>query len=168
MFATLARDIRYAASDDNLGAATNVHVDHDRATYEYSLRQVLPIDEAEELLRRRWAAYNIWKPIATVESFPLAVCDARTIYREDLLPTGVGTRPGEPLLPRVGLGVVYNPDQRWFYYPSMTADEALILKMWDTDETRPQWAAHSAFADPTSPDDPKPRVSLDARFLAFF
>lgn len=168
MFASLARDMRFAANNDNLGAATNVHVDHDQATYEYSLRQVLPSEEADELLRHRWAAYNIWKPLRAVESMPLTVCDARTIHKEDLIPTGVGTSPGEPLLPRTGLGVIYRPNQEWYYYPRMTADEALILKMWDTDQARPQWAAHSAFVDPTSPMDAAPRVSLDARFIAFF
>ncbi|GGX95577.1 hypothetical protein GJV26_02430 [Massilia dura] len=168
MFASLARDMRFAATNENLGAATNVHVDHDQATYEYSIRQVLPPDEANELLQRRWAAYNIWKPLRTVESMPLAVCDARTIRKEDLIPTAVGTSPDEPLLPRTGLGVLYRSDQNWYYYPLMTADEALILKMWDTDQSRPQWAAHSAFDDPTSPTDAQPRVSLDARFVVFF
>lgn len=168
MFASLARDMRFATNNDNLGAADNVHVDHDQATYEYSLRQVLPAEEADSLLQRRWAAYNIWKPLATVESKPLTVCDARTIFKEDLLPTGVGTRPEEPLLPIVGLGVIYNPAQQWYYYSSMTADEALVFKMWDTDQSRPQWAAHSAFVDPTSPLQAAPRVSLDARFIAFF
>ena len=168
MFHHLARDMREAPSTENLGAATNVHVDHDQATYEYNIRKCLPSGEADALLNRRWAAYNIWKPIAPVEKLPLAVCDARTIFKENLIPTGVGTRPGEPLLPRTGLGITYSPEQRWFYFPNMTSDEALVLKMWDTDRARAQWAAHSAFVDPTSKSDAKPRVSLDARFIAFY
>lgn len=168
MFHHLARDMRLQASNENLGAATNAHVDHDQATYEYNIRRCLPPAEATELLSRRWAAFNIWKPIAPVEKLPLAVCDARTVFDRDLIPTDVGTRPNEPLLPRTGLGVVFNPEQRWFYFPNMTADEALVLKMWDTDSDRPQWAAHSAFVDPTSKVDARPRVSLDARFIAFY
>lgn len=50
-----------------------------------------------------------------------------------MVPTAVGTSPGEPLLPQTGLGVIYRPGQEWYYYPRMTPDEALILKMWDTD-----------------------------------
>lgn len=103
-----------------------------------------------------------------MESFPLAVCDARTVFERDLIPTGVGTRPGEPLLPRTGLGVRFNPEQRWAYFPQMRADEALLLKMWDTDQNQPQWAAHTAFEDPTTPEDALPRVSLDARFLVLY
>ncbi|MDT4847151.1 hypothetical protein FQZ97_812000 [compost metagenome] len=99
---------------------------------------------------------------------PLAVCDARTVFQDDLIPTGVGTRPGEPLLPRTGLGVCYNAAQRWYYFPDMAEDEALVLKMWDTESERSQWAAHTAFSDPTSKPDAAPRVSLDARFIAFF
>ena len=136
--------------------------------YEYSIRQVLSPEAADELLARPWAAYNVWKPLQTVEKMPLAVCDARTILEKDLVPTSVGTRPGEPLLPRIGLGVVYNPIQRWHYFPTMTRDEALILKMWDTDTSRPQWAAHSAFVDPDSDADANARVSPDARFVVFF
>ncbi|MNF90765.1 hypothetical protein D3C84_733440 [compost metagenome] len=128
----------------------------------------MPVGEADALLSRRWAAYNIWKPLAPVEKLSLAVCDARTVLKKNLIPTDVGTRPGEPLLPTTGLGVAFNPEQRWFYFPDMTADEALVLKMWDTDSDRPQWAAHSAFVDPTSKSDAKPRVSLDARFIAFY
>lgn len=124
--------------------------------------------EADALLSRRWAAFNIWKPIAPVEKFPLAVCDARTVFADDLIPTDVGTRPGEPLLPKTGLGLVFNPKQRWFYFSDMTAKEALVLKMWDSESHRPQWAAHSAFEDPNSKKDASPRVSLDARFIAFY
>lgn len=167
MFNSLARDMRLKANDDNLGAGLNVHVDHDRATYEHYMRLELG-EEAEEWLSRRWAAYNIWKPLRTVEMYPLAVGDARKIQASDLVLTAVGTRPGEPLLPRTGLGVIYNPEQRWYYFPLMTADETLILKMWDTDASRPQWAAHSAFEDPTTEPDAEPRVSMDARFIAFF
>lgn len=167
MFHHLDRDMREAPSDD-LGAATNAHVDHDQATYEYNIRRCLPAGEADALLSRRWAAYNIWKPIGPVEKLPLAVCDARTVFEKNLIATGVGTRPGEPLLPRTGLGGVFDPEQRWFYFPDMSADEALVLNMWDTDSDRPQWAAHSAFVDPTSKSEAKHRVSLDARFIAFY
>lgn len=47
MFASLARDMRESANDENLGPATNVHVDHDQATYEYSMTQVMPPEEVE-------------------------------------------------------------------------------------------------------------------------
>lgn len=165
MFHHLVRDMGRAPSDDNLVASNNTHVDHDQETYESHIRRCLPAGEADVLLGRRWAAYSIWKPMAPVEKLPLAVCDARTVFGENLISR---TRPDEPHLRRAGLGVSFDPKQRWFYFPDMTIDEALVLKIWDTDRKLPQWVAHSAFVDPTSKSDARPRVVLDGRFIAFY
>jgi hypothetical protein len=165
MFHHVVRDMAGARSDDSLTASTNTHVDHDQATYESHIRRCLPAGEADVLLSRRWAAYSIWKPMAPVEKLPLAVCDARTVFDENLISR---TRRDGPHPRQAGLGVAFNPKQRWFYFPDMTIDEALVLKIWDTDKNLPQWVAHSAFVDPTSESDARPRVALDGRFIAFY
>ena len=121
--------------------------------------------EAEKLLARRFAVVNVWKPIGwPVEVAPLAVCDARTIGPGDLVPTD--------LLYRDRKGEVYSmrfaPKHRWYYFPRMRPDEAMLLKCYDSAHDRARFTAHSAFDDPTSPVDARSRESIEVRTLAFF
>jgi hypothetical protein len=62
----------------------------------------------------------------------------------------------------------FNPDHRWYYYPAMRANEAMLLKCYDSDEGVARFTAHSAIDDPTSPEAAKPRESIEVRTLAFF
>lgn len=168
LFHTASRNLRKAPSEVNYAAASNVHIDYNQASYEHQIRQFLGESEADIWLKRRWAAYNIWKPFETVEMDPLAVCDARTVEEKDLILCGMGTKPTEPLWPVKGINVMFNENHQWYYFPHMSADEALVIKLCDTDQSNPQWTAHSAFSDPTSPLNPAPRVSMEGRFIAFF
>ena len=42
-------------------------------------------DEAEELLRKPFAIVNVWRPLKPVESFPLTMCDTRSVDGESRL-----------------------------------------------------------------------------------
>jgi hypothetical protein len=122
-------------------------------------------DEADELLNHRYAFINVWRPVrGPVEEQPLAVCDATSMTLKDFVPTDLkyADRTGEVY------SVAYNPAHRWFYFPQMKADEALLLKCFDSDEHRTQFTAHSAFEDPTSPPNAAPRESIEARTILFF
>jgi hypothetical protein len=51
----------------------------------------------------------------------------------------------------------------------MTPDEALIFKVFDTNaDAGVRFTAHSAFDDPNTPADARPRESIELRALAFF
>ena len=64
--------------------------------------------------------------------------------------------------------VKFNPDHRWFYFPEMTAGEALLLKCYDSaTDGRARFAPHTAFVDPTTPEDAPPRESIELRTLVF-
>ena len=65
--------------------------------------------------------------------------------------------------------VVYNPDQRWYYFPRMMPDEIVLLKCFDslTDGTA-RWTCHGAFNDPNTPAGAAPRESIEIRTLLFF
>jgi hypothetical protein len=66
-------------------------------------------------------------------------------------------------------GVRHTPAHRWFYYPAMTRDEAMVFKCDDSaTDGRARWTAHSAFDDPTSPANARPRESIEIRTLVFF
>ena len=143
-----------------------VHNDYTLKSGPQRVRDLLPPEEAEELLQHRFAVINVWRPIrGPVQESPLAVCDARSITQEDFIPTDLvyRDRKGEIYL------VAFSPSHRWFYFPHMQTNEALLLKCYDSmDDGRARFTAHSAFADPTSPPDAPARESIEVRTLAFF
>lgn len=146
------------------GPVRFAHNDYTESSGPQRVRDLLG-DEGEAVLRRRCAVINVWKPICSpVQEAPLAVCDARTIGAGDLIPTDLNyrDRTGEVYSLR------FNPEHRWFYFPNMQANEAMLLKCFDSDRSRARFTAHSAFDDPTSPPEARPRESIEVRTLAFF
>jgi hypothetical protein len=145
--------------------ATSVHNDYTLKSAPQRVRDLLPADEAEALLRKRFAIINVWRPIrAPLRDAPIAVCDARTISTEDFIPADLKypDRNGEVYVVR------YNPKHRWYYFPQMLADEALLLKCYDSaDDGRARFTAHAAFVDPTTPPHDPGRESIEVRALVF-
>lgn len=141
-----------------------VHVDHTARSGPQRVRDLLP-NEAEKLLRGRVQVINIWRPIrGPLRDTPLAVCDARSVKPEQLVASDLvyPNRVGETY------SVLFDPGHRWFYAPEMRADEALLLKCYDSNgDGRARFAPHSAFTDPTTPADALPRESIEIRALVF-
>ncbi|HKK22305.1 MAG TPA: CmcJ/NvfI family oxidoreductase [Pseudohaliea sp.] len=123
-------------------------------------------EEAEALRQRRFAIINAWRPInGPVFDQPLVLCDAGSIADGDLI--AMERRAEE----RVGeLQVaLFNPAQRWYYYPRMQPHELLLFKTYDSAEDgRARFTPHSSFADPAAPADAPARESLETRCLVFF
>lgn len=71
-------------------------------------------------------------------------------------------------LESASLGVAYDPNLRWHYFSSMTWDEALLLKVFDSADDRAKWTAHGAFVNPQAPTDAAPRGSIEVRTLLSF
>ncbi len=142
-----------------------VHNDYTEWSGPQRVRDILP-DEAEALLQRRFAIVQVWRPIRLpVESFPLAICDARTVSTDDLVIS-------ERRYPnRVGqtYAITCNQQHKWFWFPRMRREEAIVFKVYDSEKDgRARWTAHTAFDDPTSPPHARPRESIEIRTLAFF
>lgn len=143
----------------------NVHVDY---TIDSAPRRVRALmgDEAEELVRGRFAIINVWRPIrAPLRDSPLAVADASSI--------GIGQLVAADLIYPDRTGGIYyvtfSPSHRWFYVPSMRLDEVLIFRNYDS-HTRclGHVAAHCAFQDPTKWPVVEPRASVEARAVVLF
>jgi hypothetical protein len=146
-------------------AVHRAHNDYTEWSGPQRVRDLLP-DEAEELLKRRFAIIQVWRPIRhPVETDPLAICDARSVSFDDFVIS-------ERRYPnRVGQTYVvkHNPRHKWYWLPRMRRDEALVFKVYDSlQDGRARWTAHTAFADPTSPPNARPRESIEIRTLAFF
>ena len=143
----------------------SVHNDYTEWSAPQRVRELLG-DEAEGLLAHRFAIIQVWRAInRPIQSNPLAIADARSLARDDLI-------AAERRYPhRVGetYQVRYNPAHRWFYFPAMRRDEALVFKVFDSEKDgRARFTAHTSFTDPTTPPGAPPRQSIEARTFAFF
>jgi hypothetical protein len=142
-----------------------VHNDYSLKSAPRRVRDHLP-DEADRLLSNRFAEINVWRAIrGPVESSPLALCDSRSLAPQDSVPTDLVYRD------RVGeiLGFIYNPQHRWYYFPRMERNEAILLKCYDSkDDGRARFTAHTSFEDPNSQPNAAPRESIEVRALLFW
>ena len=141
------------------------HNDYTEWSGPQRVRDLLP-DEAETLLQRRFAIIQVWRPIRNpVETFPLAIADAQSLSPDDLVVS-------ERRYPnRVGqtYTITYNPHHQWYWFPRMRRDEAIVFKVYESlKDGRARWTAHTAFEDPTSLPNARPRESIEIRTLAFF
>jgi hypothetical protein len=142
-----------------------VHNDYTEWSAPQRVRDILP-DEADELLKRRFAIIQVWRPIRhPVETYPLAMADARTLAPEDMI-ISERRAPG-----RIGqtYAIRYNPAHKWYWFPRMRREEAYVFKVFDSEKDgRARWTAHTAFEDPTTPPHARPRESIEIRTMAFF
>jgi hypothetical protein len=140
-----------------------VHNDYTESSAPQRVRDLLP-EEAESLMTKRFAVINFWKPLyAPVHEAPLAICDAQTLRKEDCIETELRypDRTGEIY------SFSYSERHRWFYFPEMTPDEALLIKCFDSAEGPSGFTAHTAVRDPNTRPGARPRQSIEVRTLAF-
>jgi hypothetical protein len=143
----------------------SAHNDYTEWSAPQRVRDLLP-DEAEKLLAHRFAIIQVWRAInQPIQTNPLAIADARSVPFADLMiaERRYPNRVGQTYRLR------YNPEHRWFYFPEMRRDEALVFKVFDSaKDGRARFTAHTAIDDPRTPPEAPPRQSIEARALAFF
>ncbi len=143
---------------------------------------ISPADAERALTGGRFAIINVWRNIADtpVAVRPLALCDGRSVDPQDLVVFEIHyqDRIGENYFAK------HAPAHRWYYYPTMTRAEALLIKQWDSagvlarsdgaladgsDTSAPcTFSFHSAFADPASPPDAPDRWSIEVRCMILY
>jgi hypothetical protein len=144
-----------------------VHNDYTEKSGPQRVRDLLsPADAERWLSGRRFAFINVWRPInGTVETAPLAVADATSVPYADFVAADLvyADRTGEIH------DVVYRPEHRWYYVSQQRQDEVMLLKCYDSarDGTA-RFTAHTAFDDPTSPPDARPRESIEIRTMVLY
>jgi hypothetical protein len=127
---------------------------------------------------RRAVVTSCWRVLSPPsQDWPLALCDSRTVAEGDGAPVTtyfVDTLPADPFGPvehlkPVGSGwrLRANPAHEWWYFPGMTSDEVLLIKLGDTDRSAAGPAPHTAFPDPTV-HGALPRLSIEVRTFAYF
>jgi len=144
---------------------------HDDQTFRSAperVRRHLPPEEAAWRLQRRFAIINFWRPVGgRVQQAPLAICDARTIKPEDLIPSDLvyPDWTGETY------AFAFSPRHRWYWHPLQTPNEATLIKVYDSaTEGRARLTAHTAFDLPDTlvPAGAAPRRSVELRALVFW
>lgn len=71
----------------------------------------------------------MWRPtFSPLEDHPLAVCDARTVDKSDLVPADLiyPHHMGEKF------DVLWNERHKWYYLSNMNAEEGILLKNFDS------------------------------------
>lgn len=145
--------------------AKGAHNDYTVNSGPQRVRDFFPA-EADYLLSHRFAIVNVWRPaVGPVQESPFGICDAQSIDPADFVATDLiyPRRRGEILAIR------YNPAHRWYYFPYMQTDEAMLLKCYDSaTDGRARMTAHTGFDDPTSAHDAPPRESIETRVFVFY
>lgn len=167
------------ANINKVTPARYIHIDQSNDGAEEVLTDNMPADVAERLSKTRWSIINVWRPIKPVEKDPLAMCDARSVPDEDLIPVAAN-------LPSKDTGLKYstitagrrfelfyakyNPEHKWYYASEMTPDEVLLIKCFDSirDGKTARRVPHSAFTDPKTKDLDVVRESIEVRCLVFY
>ncbi len=158
-------DVRKATAKDTRTPVRTVHNDYTLKSGPQRITDLLDLDEARRWRAHRYAVVNVWRSIAgPSETTPLAIADARSVRPESFVATDLvyPDRTGEIY------NVAYDPNLRWHYFSSMTRDEALLLKVFDSADDRAKWTAHRAFVNPQAPTDAPPRESIEVRTLLSF
>lgn len=139
-----------------------MHVDQ---TYAAGIARVQhALEDADRLLKGRVRIINVWRPIGnSVAHHPLALADWRSLNPEnDLVATRHIYRDREGAT----FNVRYNPSHQ-HYLGGQTLDEVILIKRFDSDESKARLTPHTAFLDSTSPKDAPERQSVEVRCLVF-
>ena len=148
--------------------AGGAHIDFNETGVREYVRDLAGARQAERLLKKRFMNINVWRPIKRIERMPLAVVDAATISDEDLIPCQTRGPVGpDGVGPKDGYNLAFNENHRWWYFPLMEPDEALIFKIYDSRPIKARTTPHSAFVNPMSKADAPARESFEIRSICF-
>jgi hypothetical protein len=155
---------------NNSFPARFVHIDYSDARGQATAEQQFAATPDRPAQLGRFVHYNVWRVLTPPpQDIPLALCDARTIQRSDLIAArAVFDLPGVPERTAESLVLRYSPAHRWLYFRDMIPQEALIFVTNESDPARPHHVAHTAFDDPSCPADAVPRSSIEIRAVAYF
>eukprot|EP01006_Ploeotia_vitrea_P002210 TRINITY_DN106763_c0_g1_i1.p1 TRINITY_DN106763_c0_g1~~TRINITY_DN106763_c0_g1_i1.p1 ORF type:complete len:309 (-),score=30.37 TRINITY_DN106763_c0_g1_i1:394-1260(-) len=162
----------------NLAYARGVHQDYGITDKDYvALMEAYGVDAvgaawAQQLATdkvRGYCSINFWRSVlpmkGPLQTTLLALLDPQSVAPEDIIETGAtGSTPtGKPT---VQLGLKYNPEQKWYYFPDMMTDEVLAFRQfnWIKGAANPLATCfHSAFENPNPPAGAEPRHSAEYR-----
>jgi hypothetical protein len=142
------------------------HNDYTKQSGPQRVRDLLPKGAAEAALTRRFSIINVWRSLnGPILDTPLALADARTVSDADWIATDLKypDRVGEVYR------IAYSPAHRWYYVPQLQADEAILIKSFDSaTDGKARFTPHTAFDDPATQPGTAVRESIESRVLVFY
>lgn len=113
---------------------------------------------------------NFWRPLSeSVDDNPLAICDARTVRSEDLMPVDIfGYGANNYSWHNIGIetfSVCAADRHRWYYHAGLTPEDVLVIKSYDSDGVIGRCSPHASFVHPQPVGIP--RRSIELRVLCF-
>ncbi|TEW52661.1 CmcJ/NvfI family oxidoreductase [Psychromonas algicola] len=163
--------VRRGVKDSNRHPAYHVHNDYTFETGASRAVSVLGEEVVGLFAGKRMIQINVWRSIAgVVERDPLALMDATTLDTNDLVRAKISFNDMKTSEQHQGeiFALKKNAKQKWYYYPEMDAGEAILIKGFDTDESRSRFAMHTAFPLSAQGEHHQPRQSIETRTYAFF
>ncbi len=169
--------VRYAERSPHFGTGENTqparfpHIDWTENTAPGLIDSPFGTKKVDLRPGQRLEGYNIWRAISEPpQDVPLAVCDSRSITKDELVYADGVYDFGEPSTwwESEAFLLKHSPNHRWLYYRDMRPDEALIFRSYDNGA---EWRAgipHTAFDAPDCPPDAPGRMSIEARAIAVF
>ena len=166
------------AAEDRRGAqppASDVHVDMHPGRAHARLTATAPSGRPF----RRAIMTSLWRAFSPPpQDWPLAILDYRSVEDAEGEPNlllFVDSLPDPDNVPDIddpdscpaGSIFAHRPAHRWWYFPDMRPDEALLFKLHDTDHSVAWRAPHTAFHDAEA-SGAHPRESIELRTIAFF
>jgi hypothetical protein len=160
--------------------AGEAHVDFTPARAEPLARAVYEKTFPDGRGFSRFIASSLWRTFSEPpQDYPLAVCDAGSVGRDEGTPNTMfivdrlpdeqamlGAMENEKSAPAAAI-FHFNPAHRWWYFSGMTRDEVLLFKFHDSDASKALRTPHTAFHDPSFAN-PKVRESIEFRTIAYF
>ncbi|MCJ1393440.1 hypothetical protein MMC18_006315 [Xylographa bjoerkii] len=147
-----------------LRPAVHVHIDQSPAAALKRIQLQLP-EDAPYLLRGRVRIINVWRPlVASVEDWPLAICDGSTVEQRDLVETDHVRKhyTGSTMY------LMRNPAQEFYYMSKQSQNDVLIFKNFDSRrDIKAKYAPHASFHHPEAAIDAAPRESIEVRAFVF-
>jgi len=155
--------------------AGDVHVDLHPGRADARLTAASPRDQPY----RRAIMTSLWRAFSPPpQDWPLGLLDYRSVddaEGEPNLLLFVDALPDPDDVPDIpdpdsepaGSIFAHRPGHRWWYFPDLRADEALLFKLHDTDHSVAWRVPHTAFEAPYA-DRANPRESVELRTIAFF
>jgi len=150
-------------------ASSGPHVDSSAVSADI---QALDINKGDDTKYKRFLYVNLWRNISEhpIEDNHLACMDERSAVKpEDYIPRelfGDGFT-----VTQYKLNARHADSHKWYYYPKMRKDEAILLKQYDSDWTKSgRVCFHFAVKDSTLPKDVVPRVreSIEVRMMCYW
>ena len=169
-----------ATSETVQPPAAEAHVDFTQASAERIAQRMYGQARPDGPGYRRFIAFSLWRVLSMPpQDTPLALCEGRSVRHDegthntkvdvDVIPTGealFAPIEGEENMTAATI-FHHSPEHRWWYFPDMTPDEVIFIKLYDSDHHTAWRCPHTAFRDTTRPDA-RERRSMEFRAVAYY